>query len=133
MRDPLPSAEDLSGAIDQDEDGQPGVTLGAETVLCTQPEEIYVALRAGVQMRSTIADLDALEGEVTPTLVQSVLGVSEPCLNTAASLEIEILEGSTFSALRVGEGQDLDMNGNVSCPELAWYAPRLFGEAWSGP
>ena len=28
------------------------------------------------------------------------------------------------------EAEDLDDNGNVSCPELTWYAPRLFGDFW---
>ncbi len=131
--DPLPTPEMPETAIDQDEDGQVGVTVAAETVLCRQPEELYLALRASVVMSATIAELDRFEGTVVPTLEQSVLGVSDRCLNAAASLEIEILEGSTFTALRADEASDYDGNGNVSCPEIAYYAEALFGEFWAAP
>lgn len=129
--DPLPTTDMPETAIDQDEDGHPGVTLFAETVLCRMPEEAYIALRATVQMTARLDDLDRIEGAVTPTLDQSVLGITDRCLTAATTLTIELLEGSSFTALRVGEAQDLDDNGNVSCPEIAWYAPRLFGEYWS--
>lgn len=129
--DPLPTAEMPETARDQDEDGQPGVTLLAETVLCRMPEEAYIALRATVQMTSTIDDVDRFEGAVTPTLDQSVLDISDRCLTAATTLAIELLDGSAFTAIRVGEEQDLDDNANVSCPEIAWYAPRLFGDYWS--
>lgn len=131
--DPLPTREAPDTALDQDEDGEVGVTIGADTVLCRQPELIYAALRASVAMRTTIDDLDRLEGDVTPTLEQSILGFSDECLTAAANLEVEILEGSRFVAVRVGDDQDLDVNGNVSCPELAWYAVDLFGEYWATP
>ena len=128
--DPLPTTEMPETAFDQDEDGQPGVTVAAETVLCRQPEEAYLALRATVEMSAIIDDLDRFEGDVMPTLQQSVLGVSDRCLNAAASLEIEILDGSSFSALRVGDAEDYDGNGNVSCPEITLYSETLFGEFW---
>jgi len=128
--DPLPTEAMPDTALDEDEDGQPGVTVAAETVLCRQPEEIYIALRASVQMQTTIADLDRLEGTVVPTLEQSVLGVSDRCLNAAAGLDIELLDGSVFTALRVGDAEDYDDNGNVSCPEIALFSEELFGSFW---
>jgi hypothetical protein len=130
MNDPLPTTKMPERAFDQDGDGQPGVTIAAETVLCRTPEELYVALRATVAMSATISDLDRIEGDVEPALEQSVLGISDRCLTAASRIVVEILEGSSFTALRVGEAEDLDENGNVSCPEIAWYAPRLFGEYW---
>lgn len=129
--DPLPTVDMPATASDDDGDGQPGVTIAAETVLCRSPEELYVALRAAVTMTATLDDLDRFSGAVDPGLEQSVLGVSDSCLNAAASLEIEILDGSSFTALRVGEAEDYDANGNVSCPEIAYYAPLLFGETWA--
>ena len=131
--DPLPTVEAPAGALDQDEDGQPGVTVEAETVLCRGPEELYLALRATVEMSAVVDDVDRFGGAVSPGLEQSVLGVSNRCLNAAASLTIEILDGSSFSAIRVGDAEDLDANGNVSCPEIAWYATDLFGDYWSMP
>ncbi len=131
--DPLPTPDMPDTALDQDGDGQIGVTVAAETVLCRRPEELYLALRASVVMSATVDALDRFEGTVEPTLEQSVLGVSDRCLNAAASLEIEILEGSTFTALRVGEETDYDGNGNVSCPEVAYFAEPRFGEYWAAP
>ena len=91
---------------------------------------LNAAIRATVGMSATIEDLDRLEGAVTPTLDQSILGISDRCLTAASTIQIEILEGSRFTAIRVGDAEDLDDNGNVSCPELTWYAPRLFGDFW---
>jgi hypothetical protein len=129
--DPLPTEDMPAGALDQDADGMPGVTIDASTVLCrTAVEQIYAALRASVTMSATIDDLDRFEGTVMPTLEQTVLGISHRCLTAASTLEIEILDGSTFTAIRVGEAQDIDGNGNVSCPEMGHNAGRLFGEYW---
>lgn len=133
VNDPLPTPEMPDTALDQDEDGQLGVTVAAETVLCRQPEELYLSLRASVVMSAVVEDVDRFEGSVAPTLEQSVLGVSNRCLNAAASLEIEILEGSHFTAVRVGDETDYDANGNVSCPEIAYFAEPLFGEYWAAP
>lgn len=129
--DPLPTMDMIDTALDQDADGMPGVTIDAETVLCRRnPQQIYAALRASVTMTATIDDLDRIEGSVMPTLEQSVLGISDRCLTAASSLEIEILEGSSFTAIRVGDEYDIDDNGNVSCPEMSHYAEILFGEYW---
>lgn len=129
--DPLPTMEMPEAAIDQDVDGNPGVTIEADTVLCrVRPQEAYAAIRATVGMSAAIEDLDRIEGAVTPTLDQSILGISHRCLTSASTIQIEILEGSRFTAIRLGEGEDLDGNGNVSCPELTWHASRLFGDFW---
>lgn len=129
--DPLPTASMLDTALDEDMDGYPGVTIEAETALCSSIEEAYIALRTSVTMEGTVVDLDTIAGSVDPTLEQSVLGTSHRCLAAAASLVIEIVEGSSFSALRVGDADDLDGNGNVSCREIALHAPRLFGDFWA--
>ncbi len=130
--DPLPTMDMPALAIDQDADGNPGVTVDVDTLLCRSREEAYLALRASVAMTATITDLDRIGGDVAADLDQSILGISNTCLMTATTLMIEILEGSRFTALRVGASEDIDGNGNVSCPEITWYAPRLFGEFWSG-
>jgi len=132
--DPLPTTDDLATAADEDEDGHPGVTVDAETVLCRQPERAYLALRAIAGLSGTIDpadDYESFAGDVDPELEWSILGVTHDCLAAAAELEIEILEGSRFTALRVGDAQDIDENGNVSCPELAVHAEALFGEHWA--
>lgn len=128
--DPLPTPEQPSRAVDEDGDGNPGVTVDAVVALCRQPEQAYLALRAVANLRATVDGVDTFAGDVTPELEWSILGYSHDCLAPAAELEIEILPGSTFTAIRVGAAEDLDDNGNVSCPEIAWAAVPLFGEAW---
>jgi hypothetical protein len=128
--DPLPTMEDPTTAIDEDADGNPGVTIDAETVLCREPEEAYVALRAAAALDGVVEDLDTIAGTVDPQLDFEILGFSDECLGAAAALDVMVRPGSAFRALRVGDAQDLDGNGNVSCTELAWFAPRLFGDHW---
>ncbi len=131
--DPLPTPDDDARALDEDDDGNPGVTVDAETVLCRRPERAYLALRAVADLAGTVEDLDTLSGDVTPTLEWSILGVTHDCLAAAAELEIEIVPGSTFRALRVGDDQDIDDNGNVSCPEIGIVADELFPEPEPDP
>lgn len=130
VRDPLPTAADPSTAIDEDEDGHPGVTLHADAIVCRTPEDAYVAIRASVALEGVVTSLDAFEGAVVPTLDQSLLGTSRACLESAASIPIEIQPGARFRAVRVGDAQDLDGNGNVSCPEILWASAGMFGDYW---
>ena len=128
--DPLPTPDAPAAAIDEDHDGQPGVTLEASTILCDAPAALYASLRVVLDLRGEVADLDHISGDVGASLDQSVLGWSHDCLAAAAQLPIEVLPGSTFRALRVGESEDLDDNGNVSCHELAAAAPGRLGGIW---
>ncbi len=128
--DPMPDQDDLTGALDEDGDGQPGVTLVASAIVCDEPAELYAALRTRAGLSGTVTDLNTIEGEVDPVLDQSVLGFSDPCIAVAADLPIEVDDGNTFLARRVGNEEDLDGNGNVSCTEIVRAAPTLFGEYW---
>lgn len=131
FNDPLPTSEDPEGAIDEDEDGQPGVTMLASTLTCDRQEELYVAIRTGAELIGTVEDIDTIVGDVEPVLDQSVLGYSHDCMAAAARLPITVAEGSTFIAHRVGDNEDLDGNGNVSCQEIAIGAVELFGDHWA--
>lgn len=124
--DPLPTVEMPERAIDEDEDGNPGVTIAADTVLCRQPEDAYVTVRLIADTGGMIADLDRFGGTVEASIEPTFLGFSDDCLEAAASLVIEPQPGSRFDAIRMGDAQDLDGNGNVSCPEIAWLAPTIF-------
>lgn len=129
--DPLPTPERPERARDEDDDGHPGVTVLARTLLCPRPEEAYLALRTVASFSAVLdGSTDIVEGDVEPRLEWSFLGFSAECLAAARDLRVEIQPGSRFVARRVGHEQDVDGNGNVSCPELAWHASRLFGEAW---
>ena len=139
--DPLPKIDDpatptideSAGAIDEDADGHPGVTLKASVVTCGEGvfEDLYVALRTGVELGGKVVTLDRIEGSAYVTLDQSVVGMSHKCLLTAAKLNIQVDPGSPFKAVRVGDEQDMNQDGNVSCPELAAEAVPLFGQFWA--
>jgi hypothetical protein len=128
--DPLPTDEMPGLARDEDGDGHPGVTLEANALVCRAPQEAYVALRATVALTGTVTSPDAFDGDVVPSLDQSVLEVSHPCLSVARDLVVEVRPGSGFRARRVGAPEDLDANGNVSCPEISWASAGLFGDYW---
>jgi hypothetical protein len=128
--DPLPTMMNPSLAIDEDHDGNPGVTIDATAVVCRDPQQAYAAFRASVLLNGTVDDLDVFQGTADPTVDQSVLGYTDGCLSVATSLNVMVRPGSTFHAHRVGDAEDLDHNGNVSCPEIAWAAPGFFGDYW---
>lgn len=128
--DPLPTMADPTGATDDDDDGNPGITIDADAVVCDGPEQAYAALRASLTLSATLDDLDSFDGDAVPTLDQSILGYTASCLSIASALDIEVRPGSVFHARRVGDEQDLDDNGNVSCPEIQWWSPRFFGDYW---
>ena len=128
--DPLPTMADPTGATDDDGDGNPGITIEADAVVCSGPEEAFAAIRASIALSGTLSDLDSIDGAADPVLEQSILGYTASCLSVAATLDVEVRPGSEFHARRVGDAQDLDDNGNVSCPEIAWWSPRFFGDYW---
>lgn len=128
--DPLPTMMDPALAFDEDMDGNPGVTIDATAVVCSGAQQAYAAFRAGVLLSGTVTDLDVFEGTADPTVDQAVLGYSDPCLSVASSLRVMVRPGSVFHAHRVGDTEDLDHNGNVSCPEVGWAGARLFGDYW---
>ena len=128
FEDPLPTVEMPENAIDEDDDGNPGVSISATTLLCREPEEAYVTVRLIADTGGMITDLDRFGGTVDASIEPTFLGFSDDCLEAAASLVIEPQPGSSFEAIRMGDEQDLDDNGNVSCPEISWLAPTIFPE-----
>lgn len=129
--DPLPTEEDTSLAIDEDGDGHPGVTLSADVLTCKNREQLYVALRTSAGLAGVVKTPDLISGEADVALDQSPLGYSDPCMSTVSKINILIEPGSTFRAVRTSAADDIDGNGNVSCPELARRGEALFGEYWA--
>lgn len=129
----LPTKDDLSTAFDEDQDGNPGVTLLASVVTCGENklEKLFVALRTGVKLSGKVITPDRIDGKAEVDLDQSVIGFSNDCLTTAAQINILVEPGSPFRALRVGDAEDVDDNGNVSCPEIGVNAGKLFGAYWN--
>lgn len=128
--DRLPTKDDPTGALDEDGDDHPGVTLNARVLTCTTTQSLYVALRTTGALSGTVATPNLITGKVDVRLVQSIIGWSDECLAVAATLNVQVLPGSPFRAQRTTPADDLDDNGNVSCPELALRAPAVFGPQW---
>ena len=124
--DPLPTMTDLTNAVDEDHDGNPGVTLLANVLTCTQQQNLFVALRVTGNLSGTVITPDVITGKVDIGFNESILGYSDDCLSTAAQIQIVITPGSPFRAERTSSADDIDGNGNVSCPELVAHATDLF-------
>jgi hypothetical protein len=129
--DDLPTLENPATSIDEDDDGNLGVTLEASLLTCETFQELYVALRTVATLSGTVLTPDVIEGTADVSLDQKVLGYSDPCLASAETINITIDPGSPFRAQRVGDAEDVDQNGNVSCPELKQNAVALFGDFWA--
>jgi hypothetical protein len=69
---------------------------------------------------------DLITGYAQIHLDESVIGYSDPCLAVASTISIKVEPDSPFRAQRVGPAQDVDHNGNVSCPEIVINAPSIF-------
>lgn len=126
--DPLPTMDAGATATDDDQNGDPGVTLLAQVVTCTSVQELFVALRATGVLSGAVQTPDLIKGYAQIHLDESVLGYSDPCLSAAASIKIVVEPDSPFRAQRVGAAQDIDQNGNVSCPEIVANAPNIFAD-----
>ncbi len=125
--DPLPTMTNLAHASDDDHDGNPGVTLLATVLTCTATQDLFVALRVTGNLSGTVLTPDVITGKVNIGFEESVLGYSDPCLSTAAQIQTAINPGgSPFRAVRTTSADDVDGNGNVSCPELVAHATDLF-------
>jgi hypothetical protein len=123
--DPLPNIEG-GAAPDDDGDGNPGVTLLAKTLTCTSLQQLYVALRVSGVLQGNVQTPDLITGYAQIHLDESVVGYSDPCLSVATTISIKVEPDSPFRAQRVGPAEDVDHNGNVSCPEIVINAPSIF-------
>jgi hypothetical protein len=113
-------------ATDDDNDGHLGVTLIAQTVTCTSAEQLYVALRVSGELAGTVQTLDVITGLAQIHLDESVVGYSDPCLAVASTITITVEPNSPYRAQRVGAAQDINGDGNVSCPEIIDQASSIF-------
>ena len=132
--DPLPTADDQSTAIDQDDDSNPGVTLDADVLLCPEgTEQLYVAMRTVVSLTGEIRDSNSFTGLVDVDIEQEILAMSDDCLSDANAIQIVIQPGSAFLAKRVDGANgtdDLDTNDDdvVDCSELENVLETLFAD-----
>jgi hypothetical protein len=126
--DLLPTDPLSPEVIDEDNDGHPGVTLKADVLSCSSEQLLYVAMRITGSLLGTVITPDLMTGKLTAHLDESILDYSDPCLSAARQLHIEIYPGSPFRAQKTTSAQDLNHDGNVSCPEINLTASQIFSD-----
>jgi len=137
----LPTRTDLSNAADEDHDGNPGVTLRAKTFTCNPEQlpwaqvpwhQLFVALKTSGSLSGAFSPAgDQISGKFDVKLAYNVLGWDDDCLSASSMLMIVIKPGSTFTAKRTTQDDDVDNDGNVSCSEIIYRAPIVFGQYWN--
>jgi len=80
LGDPLPKVATDPRVFDQDGDGKPGVTIKVKATMVSG--DIYVVQRQLVSYAGTIVGAGTLDGLVTDATEQSVIGASNPLLNS---------------------------------------------------
>jgi hypothetical protein len=131
--DPLPSMMDAGTEWDEDMDGHPGVTVDSTTVTCSSPQKLYVAIRTSGQFSGTFSGFDTIQGTLTFSESESVLGYSDPCLSIAAGIKVALEPSTSFVAQRLATEEELRSKGNVSCADIVAEAPKLYGGDWTSP
>jgi hypothetical protein len=129
--DALPSLMNLTGEWDEDDDGHPGVTVNATVFTCTGPEQLYVAIRTGSSLTGTFTGFDVIDGTLTVSESESVVGYSDPCLAAAADINPKYMPTTPFHAQRLADEATLHAQGNVTCDDIIAQAPKLYGSAWT--
>ena len=82
--DELPTSPDDPRVFDQDEDGNPGMTVSAR-ILGIIAGETYVVQRVRYELRATWVTPDRVEGTIAWSDEQNILDVSNPLLAAGAS------------------------------------------------
>ena len=119
LNDPLPTAADDPRVFDQDEDGQPGITVRV-AILGLIAGEVYVVQRLSKLLEGQVVTSDLIRGLITWTNEQVTVGASSSFLATGGNAEVDpVRERSYFVAIRVPAG--------TSCDDLKESWRALFG------
>ena len=78
LNDPLPTQEDPTGAVDQDEDGHPGMTVLLDGVFAGA--RVFTAQRWWSEFSGTVVDANYVEGLLEHANETNTLGADPPAL-----------------------------------------------------
>lgn len=113
VNDPMPTFEDPTGAIDQDSDGHPGMTVLLNGVFAGS--EVYTAQRWWSEFRGTIESPNRVEGLLLHGNETNTLGADPPGLAyQTANAPNDDATRSFFRLLRVSD--------NYTCAQLVHAA-----------
>jgi hypothetical protein len=118
VNDPLPTTADDPRVVDQDGDGQPGITVRVR-VLGLISGEVYVVQRLWKLLDGEVVAPDLIRGFLTWTNEQVTLGASNPFLTAGGEAQVDpVRERSYFVAIRVPTG--------TTCADLTTNWRTLF-------
>lgn len=118
-QDELPTDPADPRVFDQDEDGNPGVTVGV-TILGVLSGEVYAVQRLSKHMEGAVDSSDRVKGLISWTNEQVALAASSPLLQTTGEAEVHPdAERSYFVMKRIPE--------HVGCQTLREEWRELFG------
>jgi len=118
-------------ACDQELDGKPGATLTASNVPVVPLEKVYVNIRATFSLSGQVWSSDRIEGEVTASLEQAILGCGKAGGVTCSAGETVLVKNlnpritqseqdpSVFRGVRVDE--------DMTCADLIAMRDVIFG------
>ncbi len=117
--DPLPDDPNDPRVFDQDGDGKPGLTVEV-TILGIVEGRTYLVQRVRYALEGTVSSNDAVDGRVTWSDEQSVLGATTPLLLVdTASLPDPHPDRHVFMMRRVEDG--------MTCERLLETWKQIFG------
>lgn len=120
-RDSLPKEASDARVIDQDGDGQPGVTVevSARALLVKVSGRVYFAQRTTSQEIGKAVSSDRIEGTVDWSTEQRILGSDSTILSAVTPSITPLVDRSTFIMRKVSD--------NTSCADLIATHDQLFG------
>lgn len=116
--DPLPESAESDRIIDQDGDGEPGVTMVLGNDFC----RIQLAQRTRYRLGGEVASAVRIEGTLWSEVDKTILGASLPLCEAENQLDARP-DGNRMVLVRIdGQGGapdlDADADGEVSCAEV---------------
>jgi len=121
LDDPMPMSADDERVVDQDGDGEPGVSLTVTAADGSPICDVQVVQRTRIQFNGQVVSARRIEGDVDVLSAKTVLAASSPLCGGG---EIASNRGRTFFKLVRVDGQyesptaDADGDGVIDCSDI---------------
>jgi len=118
-RDELPTVPADPRVIDQDGDGNPGVTVGV-TILGVLSGEVYAVQRLSKHMEGTVVSSERIQGLISWSSEQVALAASSPLFKTTGEAEVHPEKQRSYFVM-------LRMPDDIGCLSLQEDWRAIFG------
>ncbi len=128
FEDMVPASADDERVVDQDGDGNPGVTFPVVTTSGLEICEVYVAQRIRAGLEGRVRNARRIDGDALTGTDKAVLAASTGLC--ASGDVVPNMAGNTFSLVRIdgvdgSPDADLDGDGTIACAEIREELPAL--------